>query len=341
MKTWIMGLMLAILSGSAWAQPGTLTNATVADRTSFSDPAMAVGEVSKGWLAFRMPVIEGTRSPCCWQGNWHSNREVGCVLQTDYHSYGTRRDSPLAKNVIAYARVSGGNVKALWIVGEDCPVDGGGAKVTWIGDSDDTASLEWLDNVARTSRHDAGDAALYATALHASPAATKNLHALVKDEDSGLSEEAVFWLGEARGISGYRALDALLDELPHGDTRQHINFALAQNDSPEALALLVEISRNDADPEQRGNALFWLAEEHPEQAENLLLDTLAVEKDEEVLEQAIFAVSQLPQGKATRILLDLAQDPEQPREIRRQAMFWLAHSDDDEALAALEDLLTR
>jgi hypothetical protein len=36
-----------------------------------------------------------------------------------------------------------------------------------------------------------------------------------------------------------------------------------------------------------------------------------------------------------------AQDPDQPREIRRQAMFWLAHSDDDEGLAALEELLTR
>jgi HEAT repeat protein len=341
MKTWITGLMLTTLIGSAWAQPGTLTNATVSDRASISDPAMAVNEVSNGWLAIRMPVIEGTRSPCCWQGNWNSNREVGCSLQTDRRSHGTRRDSPLAQNVIAYARVSGGIVKTLRIVGEDCPVDGGGAEVTWIGVTDDTTSLEWLDSVARSTGHGASEAALYATALHASPAATKTLHALVTDEDSGLSEEAVFWLGEARGVSGYRALGALLDELPHGDTRQHINFALAQNDSSEAFALLVEISRTDADPEQRGNALFWLAEEYPEQAENLLLETLAGEKGEEVLEQAIFAVSQLPQSQATRILLDLAQDPEQPRETRRQAMFWLAHSDDDEALAALEELLTR
>lgn len=78
-----------------------------------------------------------------------------------------------------------------------------------------------------------------------------------------------------------------------------------------------------------------------EQAQNLLLDTVAAEKDEKVLEQAIFAISQLPRSEATRILLDLVQDPEQPREIRRQAMFWLAHSDDEEGLAALEELLTR
>ncbi len=341
MKTWISGLLLAFLSGSVWAQAGALTNAKVTERTSITDPAKAVREFPDGWLAFSMPVIEGTRSPCCWQGNWTSERELGCSLQTEHQSYGTRHDSPLAQDVIAYARVSDGNVRAVRIVGRDCPVDGGGAQVTWIGATNDTASLGWLDRVARSSQHDASDSALYATALHASPEATKQLQDLAADDNSELSEEAVFWLGEARGISGYRALDALLDELPRGDTRQQINFALAQNDSSEAFARLVDISRKDADPEQRGNALFWLAEEYPDQAADLLLDALAVEQDDEVLEQAVFAVSQLPGSQGTRILLDLAQDPEQPREIRRQAMFWLANSDDAEALAALEELLTR
>jgi hypothetical protein len=341
MKTWMTGLMLTILSGSVWAQAGMLTNATVTDRTSITDPAKAVSEFPDGWLAFSMPVIEGTHSPCCWQGIWTSEREIGCSLQTDYHSYGTRHDSPLAQDVIAYARVSDGNVESVRIVGKDCPVDGGGAEVTWIGATDDTASLDWLDRVAKFSHHEASDSALYATALHASPEATKHLQDLATDEDSELSEEAVFWLGEARGISGFRALDVLLDELPRGDARRHINFALAQNDSSDAYARLVDISRHDADPEQRGNALFWLAVEYPEQAEDLLLDALASEKDGDVVEQAVFAVSQLPGSQGTRILLGLAQDPGQPREIRRQAMFWLANSDDEEALAALEELLTR
>jgi HEAT repeat protein len=341
MKTWMTGLLLAMLSGSAWAQVGALTHATVTDRTSIIDPAVAVSEISNGWLAFNMPVVEGTRTPCCWQGNWTSNREVGCSLQTGQHSYGTSHDSPLATNVIVYARVSGGSVKSVQIVGEDCPVEGGGAEVTWIGTTNDTASLDWLDRVTRSSQHDAGNSALYATALHANPQATKHLQDLVTEQHSELSGQALFWLGEARGVSGYRALDALLDELPRGETRQQVNFALTQNDSPEALARLVDISRNDADPEQRGNALFWLAQEYPEQAEDLLLDAVSSEKDGEVLEQAVFAVSQLPGSRGTPILLQLAQDPEQPREIRRQAMFWLANSDDNEALAALEELLTR
>lgn len=91
-------------------------------------------------------------------------------MQTEHHSYGTRHDSPLAQDVIAYARVRDGNVRSVRIVGKDCPVDGGGAEVTWIGATNDSA--------------------LFATALHASPEATKHLHDLATDEDSGMSEEA-------------------------------------------------------------------------------------------------------------------------------------------------------
>ena len=340
MNAWKIALALAVLSGNAWAQAGSLVNASIDDRSALDDPAVASREVSDGWLAFSMPVLDGTRSPCCWKGKWNSNREVGCSLEPDRQSYGTRSDSPEVDHVITFARLSEGNVKSLRVMGESCPVDGAGADVLWIGSVDANASLNWLANIARDGKQAARDSALYAAALHESPQATQLLHDFAA-ADSGLSEEAVFWLGETRGAGGYKALDALLRELPHGDTRQHVNFALAQNNSPEAFDRLVDISRNDADPEQRSNALFWLAEEFPEQAEPLLLDALASESDEEVLEQAVFAVSQLPGRQSTRILLALAQDPDQPREIRRQAMFWLANSDDDEALAALEDLLTR
>jgi hypothetical protein len=41
------------------------------------------------------------------------------------------------------------------------------------------------------------------------------------------------------------------------------------------------------------------------------------------------------------MLLDLARNDRYPRAVRRQAVFWLANSDDEEAVAALAELLTR
>jgi len=67
---------------------------------------------------------------------------------------------------------------------------------------------------------------------------------------------------------------------------------------------------------------------------------ISTEQDENVLEQAVFAISQLPDDSGSRILLNLAQDKQASRTVRHQALFWLAQSDDDKTIAALTELLT-
>ena len=63
--------------------------------------------------------------------------------------------------------------------------------------------------------------------------------------------------------------------------------------------------------------------------------------DAGVAEQAVFAISQLPGESGSKMLMDLVTDSQAPREVRRQALFWLANSDDDNAVAALADLLSK
>ena len=116
---------------------------------------------------------------------------------------------------------------------------------------------------------------------------------------------------------------------------------LSQNDTAQAAELLFEISKSDPDTEQRGEAMFWLAQEYPQRARGWLLEVVKTEQDEDVLEQAVFAISQLPDGDGDAILLDLAKNAEVSRIVRRQALFWLANSDNDESVAALAELLTR
>ena len=103
----------------------------------------------------------------------------------------------------------------------------------------------------------------------------------------------------------------------------------------------MEISKTDPDSEQRGEALFWLAQAYPQEASDWLIEVINTERDEDILEKAVFAISQLPADSGSQMLLDIARDKNVPRETRRQALFWLAQSDDDDAVAALADLLTR
>jgi len=341
MKSKWMIPALLLISVNGWAQAGALYNATVSADTSITDPAKAMRAAEGHWLAFSLPAQAGTRSPCCWTGKWNGMGEVGCSLETTHQSYGTRSDSPLAENVIVFSRISAGKVDKMRVVGESCPVDANAAQVSWIGSVDETAGLDWLEAAARSNRDSGADSALMAIALHRSPEAGQRLHDLARETRGDLAEEALFWLGESRGEQGFRILKQLLSELPEGNTRREINFALAQNKSPGAADLLFEISKSDPDPDQRGEAMFWLAQAYPREAQDWLLKVIQTEQDAGVLDQAVFAISQLPGDDGDRVLLSLARDAGTPRAVRRQAIFWLAQSDNDASIAALTDLLTQ
>jgi len=341
MKAQLAGIIMVLIANTAWAQEGNLVNAHINDLTSFNDPAQAINKARGQWLVFSMPVVEGTRSPCCWKNHRNRNSEMGCSLDREHHSFGTRSDSPLTENVAVYARINGHQIDDLQVIGEQCPMDAQGAEVTWIGNTDDTAGLDWLASVARSNGNDSvGNLALYAIALHRDKKASDLLYEVAREQDGDHSEEAIFWLGDTRGAEGVKALKRLLRDLPASDLRREINFALSQNETQQALDLLIDISESDGDPQQRGNALFWLAEEHPDRAPEILLRAISHDADEDVREQAVFAISQLPPDIGTEMLLALAKDSDYPRDIRRQALFWLANSEDEKATTALAELLT-
>lgn len=338
----LLACSLALTASAALAQPGGLVDAAVMDRTDINDPAVAAAASDGEWIAFGIPALPGTRSPCCWKGHWNRQWETGCSLEQEETGFGTRPDSPLTENIIVYARTSGSKVAEIKAVGETCPVDAGGQQVTWIGDVGTAQGLDWLEAVARGSNDDGpGGSALYALALHRAPEAGERLYTMASEPRGELAGESVFWLGEARGAEGIGYLERLLKELSRGDTRREINFALAQNGTSPAIDRLVEISRTDDDPEQRSGALFWLAEEAPERAKPVLMQVLATETRKDVIDEAIFAVSQLPAETGTPMLLELAKDTQRPSEVRRQALFWLANSDDEATVDALVALLTR
>jgi hypothetical protein len=336
-----LGLTLALLPVAAAAQVPGLVNAEMTENSRITDPARAMPATEGDWLAFSLPVLDGIRSPCCWEGRWNGMGEIGCSLQQTHQSYGSRSDSPLTQNVIVYVQTGDDSLRSLRVMGEQCPVDGGGAAVTWIGSVDETAGMDWLEAMARADDGESfGSSALNALAIHQSTDAGLRLYRLAKEPAESLAEEAIFWLGDARGVAGFDLLKTLLAELPAGPARRHINFALAQNDTSGAVELLQDIALADTDPQQRGDALFWLAGEHPEQAQKILLKVISSEQRDEVMEQAVFAITQLPAEISTQMLLYLATDKTYTREVRRQALFWLANSDDDSAVEALTALLT-
>ena len=77
------------------------------------------------------------------------------------------------------------------------------------------------------------------------------------------------------------------------------------------------------------------------EAEGAIAAALRRETDGGVREQAIFALSQLPDERATRALIRVAEDKSLPREERKRAVFWLSQSDSSAAQSYLEEVLAK
>ena len=219
-------------------------------------------------------------------------------------------------------------------------MDGQGHPIDWLGTVNTHDGLNWLEVQAQNQSNRANaHHAMQALGLHASPESGQRLHQLALEQNGRLAQDAIFWLGEARGSAGLDALTQLLEQLPIGDSRREINFALAQNNSDDAAEKLFWLGQHDADKKQRSDALFWLAQAYPARAEPVLLELIETETNKQVLHEIVFAISQLPDARATTLLLDLASGQYQ-RDVRRQALFWLAQSDDENALEGLTQLLS-
>jgi HEAT repeat protein len=85
--------------------------------------------------------------------------------------------------------------------------------------------------------------------------------------------------------------------------------------------------------------VFWLSQEASDAATAGLTELVEDERgDREVREQAVFALSQLPDDQGVPALIKAAKTSTDPG-IRKKAIFWLGQSDDPRALTLFEEIL--
>lgn len=101
---------------------------------------------------------------------------------------------------------------------------------------------------------------------------------------------------------------------------------------------LLAIARSEARPrDTRREAMFWLAEATNH---HLGIDDADdnMSEDDDVRQQAVFAISQLPRDVAVPKLLEVARTSKRAP-VRKQAIFWLGQSGDARATALFAELL--
>jgi hypothetical protein len=142
------------------------------------------------------------------------------------------------------------------------------------------------------------------------------------DLGSVSAAEAIAWLaGPAAREAGGRGSETLFAAtIANGDW------------GPAMLALATDRA---AAADVRKHAIFWTSQAAGEKAAQGLHSILADDSEElDLRKHAVFALSQLDEGRAIPLLLDVAERSPEP-EIRKAAFFWLGQKGEDPRVIAL------
>jgi len=291
-----------------------------------------------GWVSWRVDAVDGAKDWCCFGGDQPGARAPVCDLDSQSSNFGTRDSSPPVTHVQLYVRMKDGEVERVRAYGPNCPVKARGT-ITDLGSVDTNASARWLTaQLASTKAHSTD--ALAALALHAGATAEDELARMASTAgESERRKDALFWLGHARGEAGVRRIEPLLLSDPDPEIREQAAFAISQSSSTRRGDLVLRQAKTDSDDEVRSQAWFWLAQSGDARVEREVGAALRAEKSQEVRHQAIFALSQLPDGRGVAALIGVIEDRALAIDDRKQALFWLGHSENDEAIAYLDRVL--
>ncbi|HWZ99355.1 MAG TPA: HEAT repeat domain-containing protein [Candidatus Dormibacteraeota bacterium] len=306
------------------------------------------------WIGYAVPALDGERMICCGgNGDWNGYRDCGpCRLEDGKHENSftsgpteVKLEGP--RGLIVLYRATTGKIGKIRVVSEACKLDAGGLRVTWLTGVNAAKSVEYLTGfVHGQDFNEHGPerlqhAALTAIAMHGDSSADKALNAFVEpSQPESLRKQTVFWLGEARGASGFQTLKRLAKTETNTEVRAQITFALSLNKEPGAIDEMIRMAKEDESTHVRGQALFWLAQKAGKKAESAITGAIDSDPDTEVKKKAVFALSQMPKEEGVPKLIQVAETNKN-REVRKQAMFWLGQSNDPRALEFFEKILSK
>ncbi len=291
-------------------------------------------ESTSTWFAYQVPAADGRSSMCCF----NRGEQSVCDLNKTQYGYGSTSDSPTTDNINVFVHLEQGQVAKILPVGDHCEVRADGITVDWLDEVSSQQSINWLTQ--QITSHNDGDehGGLYALSLHGTEQAAEALYDLVKKEGGDYSEQSVFWLGQ-RQDDGFGYLKTLFKELPVGELRRKINFALSQNHNQAANEMLKKIAQHDKDKEQQADAIFWLSQiDEVEDLPAFLIDLMSQNNSHEIKEKAIFSLSQIETDEASNALANLV-DNHADTDVREKALFWLTQNDPAKAQQAAIKLL--
>jgi hypothetical protein len=300
-----------------------------------------------GWVSWQVPAVDDAPAWCCFSSwNDRDSSRMVCRLDGGPDGFGIHGGDETTDAVKVYARTTGGKIDRVQALAASCPVETR-TPVQPLDDVSAQESTQWLARQVKQASKDAvsgrpiGEGALAALALHRGDGARDALSGFAHDPDTETRKGSVFWSAVLRGAEGAGITSSVMFGDADPEVREHAAFALTQSKSPRVTQDLIRLGNSDASGNVRAKAWFWLAQTGANESEAAIGAAVRKDRDDEVREQAIFALSRLPGERGTKALIAVAEDQSLAPEQRKRAVFWLAQSQTDSAQAYLEKVLAR
>ena len=327
----VLASMLVLISLLAIA--GSVENADVRTVAAGGDPGVQIASIMEkedAWVMWSFDRVPG--SSISYNGDGPCRLVLG-----KKQNYGTTSENDAFVDVLLELR--NGEVADVKLASQSCAIDGSGQRIYQFTGMNPAKSIDTLAQLLgkghpKKVRHNA----LTAVALHDHDSADTTLANVVESGEYGkLAEQAVFWMGQARGAAG---LGYLEQYAVNGDAklRHHVTFGLYVSKEPGAQDALYSMAREDSADKVRAQAIFWLAQKGAPGILDLIDEIIAEMPGKHLVEQSIFALSQIPDNGGISRLKELANNHENGK-IRAKALFWLAQEGGEEAFAMLEAVL--
>lgn len=121
--------------------------------------------------------------------------------------------------------------------------------------------------------------------------------------------------------------------------RRKAVFLVSQKQTDQTANILMNVARSDPDQEVREQAVFWLSQVPG--STGLLEEILKGNGDENIKEKALFSLSQQNEPRAQQILRDFALRNSENADLREKAIFWLGQRRSTENTQFLRNLYSQ
>ncbi|HEY8105978.1 MAG TPA: HEAT repeat domain-containing protein [Gemmatimonadales bacterium] len=178
----------------------------------------------------------------------------------------------------------------------------------------------------------------------APPAPHGRIHDTVCGEDD--DDMKVAALNALQQMDAERAAPVLRKVLSRRDSgstclRRKAVFLVAQQQPQGAEETLLDAARNDPDSEVREQAVFWLSQVGTEHSVAALDSIVRTSTDPNLQEKAVFALSQEGSATAMKALRAYAERADVSEEAREKAIFWIGQTGTPDNAAFLQTLYGR